>query len=351
MRDFPEKLAPLDEGASELREIMSALGQESALPSGADDPRVDELLTRWDELPAELLTELEQHPVHGPRLEHLRRAEAFLDSCACPESSDLYDFARGPGYGLLPAQRRAEIADHLGQCADCGALVESLEASPPLPLDLTDGPAPLEGPRPLRALPRLVEQWMPVAAAAAVLAVGLLVFRSNPVDAGDLWPRYPLLRGEVAADLTFPRDAVLASGAVPGGGWAEAPRFEVDPLEGATAYRIEVTRHGGAAFGEGDRVLSLAGSAGDLVAAEALEPGHYTWEAWATIDGLERLLGARDFEVLEVEGLHAELAHLSNLERVHRLHDRGLWTDARALARHTPPSAGRDAYLGAAPGR
>ena len=96
MRDFPEKLAPLDEGASELREIMSALGQESALPSGADDPRVDELLTRWDELPAELLTELEQHPVHGPRLEHLRRAEAFLDSCACPESSDLYDFAREP---------------------------------------------------------------------------------------------------------------------------------------------------------------------------------------------------------------------------------------------------------------
>jgi len=351
--EFSEKLAPSAGGATDWRAVMSAMGKENALSPSADDPRVVELLTRWDELPDELLGQLERHPVHAARLDHLRHVEAYLSGSTCPEPQELYDFARGPGYGPLPGARRGEVADHLNHCAECGTLVESLEGSPPLPLDLTGdaAPAPRHRPRRPHALPRIVERWLPMAAAAAVLAIGLLVFRGDAVDAGDLWPTYPLLRGEAAADLTFPRDTVLARGNVPGGGWAEAPRFEVGVVQGATAYRFEVARHAGAAFGEGEPVLSLAGASSVLLAAEALEPGHYTWEAWATVDGLERLLGTRDFEVLEVGSLHAGLAHLSDLERVHHLHDAGYWTDARALARHNPPSVGRDTYLGAAPGR
>ena len=35
---------------------------------------------------------------------------------------------------------------------------------------------------------------------------------------------------------------------------------------------------------------------GDEVASK-LGPGHYTWEAWAVVDGLDVHLGRRDFEV------------------------------------------------------
>ena len=86
-------------------------------------------------------------------------------------------------------------------------------------------------------------------------------------------------------------------------------------------------------------------------AAEGPPPGHYTWEAWATVDGLERLLGERDFEVVRDEDVRANLASLSDLERVHALHEAGWWTDARALARRMHPSVGRDAYLDGTPGR
>lgn len=332
---------------------MDTLEPQGALPGSVDGPRVVELLSHWDELPRDLRSKLADHPVHGPRLQHLRRVETYLAGSACPQAEELYDFARGPGYAPLSKARRQEVEDHLAHCGECEELVETLGSSPPLPLDLDGEPA--EPPRRARPGPftprRSVERWLPLAAAAAVLALGLLVFRGGTVDAGDKWPEYPLLRGPAAEALCFPRDEVLARGTVPGGGWAAAPRFEVRPVEGAERYRVVLREHAGGAFGDGEVLATLGGDRDDLVAADALPPGHYTWEAWVTVDGLERLLGERDFGVVRDDEVRANLASLNDLERVHALHEAGWWTDARALARRMHPSVGRDAYLDGTPGR
>ena len=356
MRDSSGKAAPPGTPVADWRAVMSAMGKESVLPDSADDPRVVELLAHWDELPEGLLQDLVVHPVHGPSLSRLREVESYLTGSACPEAQQLYDFARGPGYEPMPGALRQEVEDHLAHCAECEALVESLEGTPPLPLDLTGDATEVPRPQPTTILPRTVERWLPMAAAAAVLAIGMLVFRGGTVDAGDLWPDYPLLRGPASDALVFPRDRVLAPGSVPGGSWAAAPRFELAEVRGATLYRIVVQRNGGGAFadatsGDGSPLLELEAGLDDLISAQPLEPGHYTWEAWATVDGLESLLGERDFEVLEIDGMRAALLRRSDLERVHHLHEAGHWTDARAVTRRSPPSVGRDAYLGAVPGR
>lgn len=328
---------------------MNEMGPEGALPASVEDPRVEELLAHWDELPSSLRGKVEEHPIHGPRLQHLRRAEAFLLGEPCPQASEIYDFARGPGYSPLASTRRQEIEDHLLYCHECETAVESLESSPPLPLDLTFEAGPRHIPSPVRT--HAIERWLPLAAAAGVLAMGLVFLGGGTVDAGDRWPTYPLLRGPGADALTFPRDRVLGVGSVPQGAWAEEPRFEVKPVPGATRYRVNVETHGGGAFGEGTSVMTLQGGLGDLTGTRELVAGHYTWEAWATVDGLERLLGERDFEVVEAPPRWSGLEGASFLKCIHELHEAGHWTDARAVARRSPQSPDRDAYLGAAPGR
>ena len=109
-----------------------------------DPTRVAEALTHWDELEPNLLTAIETHPQHGPRLSMLRRADHWLatkgaslrPATGCPSSEELYDFGRGPGFGPLASSRRAELERHLRTCTDCERLVETLAAPPPVPLEL-----------------------------------------------------------------------------------------------------------------------------------------------------------------------------------------------------------------------
>jgi hypothetical protein len=110
-----------------------------------DDPkRVAEALTHWDELEPALLTAIEAHPQHGPRLAMLRRADHWLETKAagsrapegCPSAEELYDFGRGPGFGPIVSARRAELERHLQSCTACEKLVETLAAPPPVPLEL-----------------------------------------------------------------------------------------------------------------------------------------------------------------------------------------------------------------------
>lgn len=353
------------------------------LPDRVDATGVSELLAHWDELPEEGLANLARHPVHGPRLRHLQAAERWLEGLRlgeaatgpipgpipgpCPRAEELYDFARGPGYGPLPPGRRGSIADHLGACPACEALVDSLESAPPLPLDISSGgpegaeptpdPQPVAHPVAHRAAgplgPLLRRRrgtpWIPLAAAAAVLMVSFFAFRDPPRVDGRL-PAYLLLRGEAGTPLLFPRDAVLPPGAYPGG-FAATPRFEVSPVEGARAYRIVVHRHDGGAFARGEVIAEVEADSPSLIADRPLEPGHYTWEAWAVVDGLDRALGERDFRVREDPTLAASLEGRPPRVQVWRLHEAGFLTDARHVARGLPASPERDAYLGAAPGR
>lgn len=350
MSDSSKKPAPLPADGTESRVTMSESADERALPSSADDPRWDDLLARWDELPDDTFAALQAHPQASARLRRLQEAERFLAGDTCPEAEELYDFSRGPGYEPMEAARRGEIEDHLVHCYDCERLVESLETSPPLPIETTEEAEPSEPLAPV--LPFSLERWLPMAAAAAVLALGFLVFRGGGVvDAGEAWPDYPLLRGASAEALNFPRDRVLAEGLVPGGGWSAEPLFELAPVEGATSYRVTVHQHTGDAFDTGKALLFIEGETPTLRGTGPLAIGHYTWEAWATVDGLERELGERDFEVSADESRTKALSSLSTLEQVHRLHKANLWTDARSVARKAPESPGRDDYLGLTPGR
>jgi hypothetical protein len=130
----------------------------------------------------------------------------------------------------------------------------------------------------------------------------------------------------------------------------------------AAALRVLVERHAGGALDRGERVASFEGGPGAIELAPeqaaALAPGHYTWEAWALVDGLDVHLGRRDFEVVRDAQLTARLAELERLEEPDRsealialLHERGFLGDARALARDLPATPERDAYLRALPGR
>ncbi len=81
----------------------------------ADPDRAEQALTHWDEIEPKLLTAIESHPQHGPRLSMLRRADRWLEARGpelrpagpCPTSEELSDFGRGPGFGPLSAHRRS----------------------------------------------------------------------------------------------------------------------------------------------------------------------------------------------------------------------------------------------------
>jgi len=362
-----KKSAPRDGWAAETRTAMDSLNQgRGTLPDGPDDPNVIELLAHWDELPEEGLANITAHPVQGARLEMLRAADDWLEGRtagkgSCPSAETLFDFAKGPGYMALDRHDQDEVLDHLTECKECADLVGSLESSPPVPLEWsppgrrsaetdTDPthaamPAPWgktqsrHRPAPIRFLRRLA----PIAASLAALAGGLTLFQGGSAPS-DL-PAYPLLRGSAQGSLLFPRGPVLFS--------KDAPNvlFELNPVPEAQSYKVSLRAHAGGAFAEGSLVTQFEGSSPDLTLDQTLPVGHYTWEASATVNGLEQPLGERDFEVRRNEALLRDLEGQEPYERVRSLHAAGYWTDARAAARHLPPSSERGSYLGSNPGR
>jgi hypothetical protein len=413
----PEADDPLGEGASDFGPTMKAAPNGSEFDprrlsiEDLSDPRtVEEALTHWNELEPPLLTAIESHPQHGPRLAMLRRADHWLDrkgpslrgAGACPTSEELYDFGRGPGFGPLPNARRGEIERHLRTCADCEKLVETLAILPPVPLDtfteavhadgrsgqaervrsdrlapegvtagrIAPGRSTLEpvaaeereairARRRMRALPRLV----PLAAAATVLiGLGLwIAFNpSNPAAPG--FPHAQLLRGSSGGPLYYPRDRVLrvtpevraAFPALDG-----SLLFEIEPQADGSSYRVDLARHGADAFAaEEASLLKLTGSAPSIRATIDLAPGEYTWTAVAVVRGLDQVLGARDFSVVDDAGMCRQLADLAgrkeparSLAAVNLMHEHGFEAEARAIARAMPPSPERDAYLAQVPGR
>jgi hypothetical protein len=359
-----------------------------------DPERALALLARWDELDPGALETVARHPRHGPRLASLRNAERWLRgqrataADPCPAAEELYDYGRGPGYAPLGPARRSRIATHVRACADCRELVQTLEAPPPLPLDLTHAEARIEpplrtpaldpfeepapsmrveelraGPRPLgRARPRGLRRLVPFLAAAGVLAAaGIWVTRWAEESRARGPAGGPLLRGRSAEVLLWPRGDVLASGARLAELWpalAHRTVFELAPRADATAWRVEL-RSGGDAFDAGALVATLTGPEPLLVHEAALAPGRYTWSAWVTLHGLETALGSRDFVAVEDAELDERLALLEGVadpsERAERalvlLDDSGLRADARALARVLPEGPLKDRWLAPVPAR
>lgn len=358
--------------------------------STATPAELEDALAHWDELDALSLARLDAHPEHGLRLRVLRSAESWLTAGApvesqeagpCPTAETLYEHGRGPGVEGSPLD--PQVTAHLERCAPCAALVASLASAPPLPLHWTspadaelehDAPediaqeAPLVG-HALRAVPERhdgrvtgpsssvdseqtpvvvtarrprVAAWLPLAAAAALLASVFVVPLLSPDSELSGLPTPSLLRGPESSALFFPRGPVLANA-----GGTAAPLFELAAVDGASEYRVELFRHEGTAFAEGQQVADLRSGA-PTFAATPLASGSYTWRAFATVDGLERELGSLEFEVRPEPQLLAPLptSDVADIvRRVAELHAAGFLTDARALARTLPDSPEKEAYL------
>jgi hypothetical protein len=352
---------------------MPPVGPRSPTPPTCGRPDLGRRLADWDLLEPRERTALEAHaatcPRCGPALDLLRRADAWLaagSSAAsvgsCPDTERLYDAAGGPGARPLDPGERATIEEHLARCAECAGFAATLDSRPPSPLLLDPDPGPRPTLEPLPAsLPRRRLRLVPALAAAAGLVLAVAVWRAvvSPgtqaqgpeVASAPRFPAAPLLRGDLTGPLLYPRIAVLARA---GGELVHPLGFEIQPQEGASAYRVLL-------FGGTDEepVLRTEAEAAHLTAvAERLEPGRYTWEAWAVVHGLDVPLGRRDFEVRHDAELLAELERWSVLpepERSERtlalLVERGFASDARAWARGLPASPERDAFLGRTPGR
>lgn len=351
--------------------VHSFIHRGSPLPSNADDPAVTELLARWDELPAEGLRRLVEDPFHGPRLAQVREVDAWLAGRPrpigdCPDTEALYDYGRGPGYAALPGSERSRIEAHLAECAECESFIETLASTPPLPIsmeapelqgadgDLGSKPRFAEPPRPLLPLVRARRmRWIPLAAAAAVVAAGAFLWGTTETfGAGQGLPRSPLLRGEAGGPLLFPRGKLLpANPADERALFAAAPLFELETVPRASLYRVIVLQHDGGAFESGRELLRLESRLPILGCEELLPPGRYTWNAWAVVDGLDQELGSRDFQIEANDELMERIARLPDREAVRVLHEAGYLSDARHVARGLPPSEERDAYLLALPGR
>jgi hypothetical protein len=344
-------------------------------------PDLARLLVHEGDLPPADEAALRRHagecPQCGPRFALLEEALAWLASRSlgtpadCPPAEELYDFGRGPGARPLPAGRELVLRAHVEACTECAGLVSTLAARPPVPLWL-EPPAAVSaaaepGHRAERPRPRLWA-WVPLAAAALVLVT--LGFFWNRIFAGSPptelasaveYPAPPLLRGEEAGALCFPRGRVLAGAEA--GLW-HAARFELAPREGATRYRVLLLRAEGGAFDPGTPQCLLAAAAPVLTFADqepgsapvTLQPGRYTYEAWAVVDGLDVPLGRRDFEVVREPDAERALAAPPADARgrsalLAMLHQRGLLVDARAFALSLPPSPARDEYLARPPAR
>jgi hypothetical protein len=336
-------------------------------------------LVDWDELDPPRRRELFEHAQAcaccGPRLDLLTRAETWLEQAAspttgvCPSSEDLYDFGRGPGARRLSEAERVSLKSHVAGCAECSQFVETLASRPPAPLIGDEVAIEDERERELSIArhKRRSLAWIPLTAAAAIAAI--FVWRGNPgnrpqaadTEQASLRIRYPvdpLLRGDSRDALLFPRDRVLCGES----GLYSQLVFELAPQERASSYRVIVERHDGSAFASGEVIATLSSPApvvapaADVVAK--MTPGHYTWEAWSVVDGLDVHLGRRDFEVALDQDLIDQIAARDSAPEparseslLHLLHDAGFVGDARAYARTLPATPERDAYLARLPGR
>ena len=331
-------------------------------------PDLSASLPRWTELAAPRRAELETHAkactTCGPSLTLLGTAESWLEDQllatagdACPSAEDLFSFGRGPGAEALPDARHAELAAHVGTCAHCETLVGSLVGQPPSPL-VIDPPAPEPEREPARR-PHSLRLVGAGAAAAASIAAALFVFGGTGTEAPSIsYPPATLLRGELDSPLHFPRERVLAADT---GGLFSELLFELAERDGATGYRVYIESHTGGAFDRGERVATLRGEEPVLpLPAEVragLTPGHYTWEAWAVVNGLDEPLGRRDFEVVLDPSAVARIDRLADKgepersEKTLELLHRNYPSDARAFARTLPTSPEREAYLARVPGR
>lgn len=333
-----------------------------------------EALVRWDELSASDLAEIAAEPGLAARLSTLQAAEAWLDAGgaaagACPSAEELYDYAGGPGATPLSAEASHRVDEHLFECTACEELLLTLADAPPSPLVLEPDPVTIPAPR-RRETPGLAPilelaprprrrrlQRFALACAATLVAGFALWTLIDGRESGLQLPAAPLLRGETEQALYYPRGPVLEAGSWMGP-VALPLRFELHEVAEADSYRVEILRHGGGAFESGARAAELSGALDALVLPARLTAGTYTWRAFASVHGLERELGSRDFEVRADAELSAHLDKAAGSNeperssaRIRLLHDAGDWTDARELARGLPPSAERERYLGQIPGR
>lgn len=340
--------------------------------------QLEKALLHWDELDDGALVTLASHPASARRLAGLRAAEAWLHRGApqphlgapasgvpplnagsdCPGAGELYDLGRGPGCTALDEFREQELRGHVAACPECALLVASLAVPPPLPIEAPstacgpgDSLAPPPSGVPARPL-RPSRTWRPFALAAALAGLALLPqFLGSRGPGLDDLPRSPLLRGGESAAMLFPRERLLALPEA--GALAGHPRFELQPEPRAAGYRVELFRHAGGAFEAGDR-LQVLRSAEPQLEGDPLAPGHYTWRAWAEIDGLERSLGALDFEVVADAALAERVQRVDAagaprlrdlIALISELHEAGFRSDARRQARRLPACAERDEYL------
>ena len=369
MSDAEEK-KPTDSDPAPARDAdwgkdMQALpsGQSPEPPDEGSGGTLVETLARWDELAPPELASLARSPHDRQLLQRLQRADEWLQALRvapgpCPEPERLYDFGRGPGYDPLDADLRAEIADHVRACAECREAVQVLEDSPPLPLhwSLEDPPAPgPAGPFATEEVdPRVLSRpspwrrWTPLAGAAALLLIASQAGRLGDATWYSAGPHTPpgaapgaaIYRGESASPLRFPRGRLLAASAGLAT-LAAGPVFELEPREGAGSYRVVLRRHDGGAFATAEsspEVLRLESTRPELASPSPIGVGHYTWEAWAEVDGLDVPLGSLDFEVRQDAQLSETLRALAAEARAQRLLDAGYRSDARHLARDLPAS-------------
>ncbi|MFT7671405.1 MAG: hypothetical protein ACI8X5_004123 [Planctomycetota bacterium] len=337
---------------------------------------LEHALLHWDELEPASLVALASHPEAGKRLAGLRTVERWMSEQIattpvattegadsnpigkCPSAELLFDFGRGPGFAQLGSELEGKISEHLGQCEDCSHLVKSLQTPPPLPLDfslVSDEEHP-----PIPELDDLVEPARPmrpaaslrpflVAASLAGIALIPLYMSVGGSSLADL-PQAPIFRGAALDQLHFPRGPLLALTGE-NGATSAIPSFEMEAIAEATEYRVELFQNEGGAFDSGSRIQNLR-SQDPIVFGAPLTPGHYTWRGWAEVDGLERDLGALDFQVVANAGLAASASALGKspgtselIELIGELHESGFTSDARTTARRLPASPERDEYL------
>ena len=380
---FPREKGPSEREPADAGQAMRARQGSMRGEPACERPDLAEGLPDWPDLSAPQRAALEAHALAcaecGAALALVREVDAWLEEQVpasspnlCPSPEELYDYGRGPGARPLTEVERVALRAHLAACRECSGLVETLKLRPPTPLlDLptpsaaapeaertSTAPAATEVHAPSRRAPLRLRLLAPLAsAAAAAVVLAALWPRSSGDERPTLrFPTAPLLRGEETDALLFPRDALLLDASRT---W-QPLRFELAPRERATRYRIALRATDGSAFDAGREVQSIESDVPELVAQAGLElaPGHYTWEAWAQIDGLDVELGRRDFEARREPGLLAELATRDSASEparsesiLHLLHERGFVGDARAFARTLPASPERDAYLARRPGR
>ena len=390
-----------DLGADMSEQKSQGQGPELLAQSACASPQMARLLLRYDDIDPIARAGLRRHANScaecGPRWELFQAADTWLEGAGgqhqvlCPETEELYDFGRGPGFAYLSAERRGEIELHVSHCEECAGFVRTLDS--PVPIPWSTGSSSLtvtrevedEEPSPPPAQPRLVKprtlftvlptierlpNWVPVAVAAGLIVTVFFATRDRlgqTTNLGDsthgenqthsFYPALITLRGEDHSPLVFPRGNLLS-----GESTINLPRstnFELESIADAELYRVRLHKHNGGAFDLGTEVFTIE-SPTSTVAANlgSLKVGHYTWTAWALVRGLERPLGDRDFSIsrdsdLELAWDNMEMVPAAERDarRVRLLHEHGFFGAARALAESLSPSDERNAYLAAWPGR